>query len=213
MQMNSQPTPSSRNGPAWWLAASLILISVLTYTPGSCLDREAILKGLRDRNVDTRRRTLESRELAACYSSDADEQSCPPNPELFRKINDELIRLLIDPDPSVRRIAAGYLSVSTDARAVQPLAHLLRDKDDGVRRSASGAFVHIAVSDPNVVRELEALLADRDKSVRKNAAMALSASGTHRSLAALRESLKREADADVRVVYDEALRQLEQRLK
>src|SRR5919197_1661491 len=96
MQMNSQTTPSSRNGPAWWLAALLILISVLTYTPGSCLDHEAILKGLRDRNVDTRRRTLESRELVACYSSDADEQSCPPNPELFRKINDELIRLLID---------------------------------------------------------------------------------------------------------------------
>jgi HEAT repeat protein len=104
-------------------------------------------------------------------------------------------------------------TVSTDARATKPLARLLRDTDEEVRSNASSAFVHITVRDPGIVRDLERLLEDRSKAVRMNAAMALSASGTRRSLLALREAFNREAEPDVKAVYGQALRELEQRFR
>jgi hypothetical protein len=178
-----------------------------------CLDGEAILTALRDSDAGTRRRALESPELAACYSPDADEKSCPPNPELFKRINQELIRLLQDPDPSTIRVAAQYLSVSTDERAVQPLAGLLRDRDEEVRRNASSAFIHIRVADPQIVRDLERRLEDPNKFVRMNAAMALSTSGTHSSVLALKQGVNREVEPDVKDVYAHALRTLQERLR
>lgn len=188
-------------------------MSLLSPSVAFCLDGDAILTALRSSNVDARRRALESPELAACYSPDADEQSCPPNPDLFKRVNEELIRLLKDPDPSIRRVAAQYLSVSTDERAVRPLARLLQDRDEEVRRNASSAFVHIKISDADVVRDLERLLQDRSKFVRMNAAMALGTSGTHRSLIALKEGLMREVEPDVRTIYAQASSELEKRLR
>jgi len=178
-----------------------------------CLDGDAILKALGDSNVEIRRRALLSPELSACYSSDADEKSCPPNPALFRRINGELIRLLSDRDPSVRRVAAEYLSVSTDERAMRPLANLLGDQDEEVRKNASGAFIHTKTTDPAAIEGLERLLKDRNKFVRMNAAMALGVSGTRSSLVALRESFSRESEPDVRAVHAQALTELEDRLR
>ena len=206
-------TITSLRNSGRWLRAPILCGSLLSSSVAFCLDGEAVLKALRDRNVDTRRRALESRELAACYSSDADEQSCPPNPELFKRVNEELIRLLEDRDPSIRRVAAQYLSVSTDERAVRPLARLLRDRDEEVRRNASGAFGHIRVIDPDAIRDLERLLEDRHKLVRMNVAMALGTNGTHRSLIALKEGFDREVESDVKATYAQALRELEKRLR
>src|SRR5207237_6316809 len=130
---------------------------------------------------------------------------CPTNPERFKRINEQLIRLLNDRDPSIRRVAAQYLGVSSDARATRPLARLLSDPDEEIRRTASSAFVHITVSDPDIIRDLERLLADRNKSVRANAAMALRASGTHRSFMALKKAFDREVEPDVKAVYAQTL--------
>ena len=70
----------ANNKKGWHLRVAISLLSLLSANVAFCLDGEAILKALRDRNADTRRRALESRELAACYSSDADDKNCPPNP-------------------------------------------------------------------------------------------------------------------------------------
>jgi hypothetical protein len=195
------------------LRVAMSLVSLLGAHFAFASDGEAILKALRGSNHDTRRRALESPELAVCYSSDADETNCPANPELYRRINSELIRLLADPDPSIRRVAAQYLSVSTDARATKPLGRLLRDGDEEVRRTAASAFLHIRVRDPVIVKDLEGLLEDRDKFVRMNAAMALTYSGTHRSLIALRAAYNREVEPDVKERFAEAVRGLEKNIR
>ena len=200
---------SSNNKKGWHFWGATFLLSLLSTNVAFCLDGEAILKALRDSNADTRRRALESPELAVCYSSDADEKNCPPNPGLFGQLNDELIRLLKDPDPSIRRVAAQYLVVSTDARAVKALAPLLRDVDENVREVATRGYVHFTVSDPAIVRELERLLKDNNKNVRKNAAMTLGSNGTRQSLDVMREAYSRETDPDVKKLFAETLKHLE----
>src|SRR5439155_24607498 len=118
----------------WISQLAISLVTLLSAHLAFAFDGEATLKALRDSNKDTRLRALESPELAVCYSSDADDINCPANPELFKGIDNELIRLLSDPDGSIRKVAAQYLSVSTNARATKPLARLLRDADEQVRR-------------------------------------------------------------------------------
>jgi HEAT repeat protein len=201
----------ANNKKGWHLRVAISLLSLLSANVAFCLDGEAILKALRDRNADTRRRALESRELAACYSSDADDKNCPPNPELFKRLNDELMRLLKDPDPSIRKVAAQYLSVSTDARAIRPLARLLMDHDDRVRAVAANAFVHTSVQDDNIVSDLEKLLRDHNKEVRAGAAMSLMLNGTRKSLDRLKEAYDHETDSDVKGVFGEAMKYLANR--
>src|SRR5262249_40965733 len=152
--------------PSFRSAAVIVLVLLSTADPGLCLDGDSILKGLRDSETETRRQALQSPELAACYASNADEELCPPNPELFKEVNQELVRLLGDGDPSIRRTAARYLSASTDEQAVAPLGHLLRDRDDEIRATAASAFTHIKTSNPHIITDLEKLLRDRNKSIR-----------------------------------------------
>lgn|SRR6185295_8691225 len=198
-------------GPQGRLTALVVLLLLSTADLGFCLDGDSILTGLRDSDTATRRQALESPELAACYASNADEEICPPNPDLFKQVNRELVRLLGDSDSSIRRVAARYLSVSTDEQAVGPLGHLLRDGDDEIRSTATNAFVHIKTSDPHIITDLEKLLRDRNKSIRASAAMALGASGTSRSLAALRARVSRETEPDVKAVCVQAVEELERR--
>jgi hypothetical protein len=200
-------------GPQGRLAALVVLVLLSTVAPGFCLDGDSILKGLRDSDTDTRRQALESPELAACYASNVDEQSCPPDPDLFKEVNRELVRLLGDGDLSIRRVAARYLSVSTDEQVVAPLGHLLRDGDDEIRNTATNAFVHIKTSDPHIITDLEKLLRDRNKTIRASAAMALGASGTSRSLRVLRARLSRETEPDVKAACAQAAQELEGRLR
>jgi hypothetical protein len=195
------------------LRVAISLVTLLSAHLAFAFDGEATLKGLRDSDKDTRRRALESPELAVCYSSDADDTNCPTNPELFKRIDKELIRLLDDPDRSIRRVAAQYLSVSPNAQATKPLARLLRDSDEEIRRIAASAFVHKTERDPVTVRDLERLLEDRNKLVRKNAAMALTWSGTRRSLVALRAAYNREVEPDIKELFAEAVRDLEKRIR
>ena len=54
---------------------------------------------------------------------------------------------------------------------------------------------------------------DRNKFVRMNAAMALTWSGTRRSLLALRAAYRREAQPDVKDVFDQAIGDLEKRIR
>ena len=195
------------------LRVAMSLVSLLNAHLAFAFDGEATLKALRDSSKDTRRRALESPELAVCYSSEADDTNCPTNPELFKRINNELIRLLKDPDPSIRRVAAQYLTVSTDARATESLARLLRDSDEEVRRAATSAFVHITVRDPVIVKDPERLLEDHNKFVRMNAAMGLIWSGTRHSLIALRAAYNREVEPDVKELFAEAVRDLGKKIR
>jgi HEAT repeat protein len=195
------------------LAALIVLVLLSVADLGFCLDGESILKGLRDSDTETRRQTLESPELAACYASNADEELCPPNPELFKEVNQELVRLLDDGNPSIRRVAARYLSLSTDEQAVAPLGHLLRDGDEEIRGTAVNAFVHIKTSDPHIITDLEKLLRDRNKSIRMSAAKALGASGTSRSLRVLRSRVNRETEPEVKAACTQAVQELEGRLR
>ena len=199
--------------PRGTVAALIVLMLLSAVDLGFCLDGESILKGLRDGDTDARRQALESPELAACYASNADEELCPPNPDLFKEVNQELVRLLSDGDLSIRRVAARYLSLSTDEQAVGPLGHLLRDGDEEIRGTAVSAFVRIKTSDPHIITDLEKLLRDRNKGIRMNAAKALGASGTTRSLRALRARLSREAEPDVKAVCAQAVEELERRLR
>jgi HEAT repeat protein len=195
------------------VTALMVLVLLSTVDLGFCLDGESILKGLRDGETETRRQALESPELAACYASNADEELCPPNPELLKEVNQELVRLLGDGDPAIRRVAARYLSASTDEQAIAALGHLLRDGDEDIRSSAVSAFVHIKTSDPHIITDLEKLLRDRNKGIRTNAAMALGVNGTPRSLRALRSRVSREAEPDVKAACAQSAAELERRLR
>src|SRR5262245_3237109 len=199
--------------PRGTVTALIVLMLLSAADLGFCLDGESILKGLRDSDTETRRQALESPELAACYASNADEEICPPDPDLFKEVNQELVRLLSDGTPSIRLVAARYLILSTDKQAVGPLGHLLRDGDEEIRSTAASAFVHIKTSDPHIITDLEKLLRDRSKSIRLSAAKALGASGTTRSLRALRARVNRETEPEVKAACAQAVQELEGRLR
>src|SRR5688572_3119768 len=88
------------------LGALILCVSLLSSSVAFGLNGEAVLKALRDRDEDTRRRALASPQLAECYRPDPDEEICTGDPKFWQQINTELIRLLKDRNPSIRRVAA-----------------------------------------------------------------------------------------------------------
>ncbi len=193
--------------------AGLGVLILLVHSPNACLARSVddYVKAFQDRRPEVRRSALQSKELASCYSHDADEESCPFQKEDAERLTGGLIELLSDPYPDIRKLAAEYLTSSTDSRVIRPLARLLKDRDDQVRAVGAGAFVHTWVHDEGIVSDLEQLLRDNNKNVRANAAMSLVLNGTRKSLDRLREAYDHETDPDVKQLFAETIKQLAKR--
>ncbi len=190
----------------------LLLLSVLYPTDGLCQGVEGLINALKDKRPHVRGSALESKMIVSCYTHDPDEETCTMSKEEFDRLTLALIELLRDPVDQNRERAVRYLSESTDARTIGPIARLLRDSNASVRAAAAEAFIHTALSGEAIVRDLEALLLDKDKRVRKSASMALILNGTQRSLDALENAYHRETDPEVKKLLKETVTQLDRRL-
>lgn len=101
---------------------------------------------------------------------------------------DFLIRMLRDPDPTVRHRAARDLTIMKDPRAIAPLLERLQDPYEDVRRAAIFAFR--LVWDDRVVDPLIALVRDPSPYVREEVVCALGRIGDPRAFEPLIKALR-----------------------
>ncbi|WP_300998912.1 HEAT repeat domain-containing protein [Methanoculleus sp.] len=118
-----------------------------------------------------------------------------------RRAVELLAKVLADPDPDVRIVAAGVLGDTGEASAVEPLIGALHDENDDVRGAAAGALIRMG--DAAVGRLIDTTK-DGDRNVRLYAAGALKYIGDPRAIDALR-ALALDEDKDVRSVAEDAI--------
>ena len=166
------------------LGASLMCSQVFAHSISDLLEQ------LQAPGSEVRLNALESKEMHGCFFSD-DDYECSWTREEYDRVLGVVIRLASDRHPRIRESVARYMSISTDARTLAPLAHMLMDPDAGVRRVAVGVFITTGVNDPvnvpahvrkKIIRQLENLLEDTDPAIRGYAASALVQNGTPQSL-------------------------------
>lgn len=212
MTVGMNPIPSRSSNLQLVGSCWLLLLSVLYPTDARCQGVEELINALKDKRPDVRSGALEAKMIVSCYTDHPDEETCGMSKEEFDRLTLALIEVLQDPVDQNRERAVRYLSESTDARTIGPIARLLRDCNASVRAAAAEAFIHTTLSDEAIVRDLETLLQDKDKEVRKSASMALILSGTQRSLDALENGYRHETDPEVKKLFKEIMIQLERRL-
>lgn len=199
--------------PASYVVTGVLVLLILLPGVVFCHAIQPLLRDLRDKNPEVRRRALQAKEFVSCYSVEPDEEVCGAlSKEDFRRLTDALLELLKDQDAKIREQALRYLIASTDARKIQPMARLLQDPDDDVRAVAAGAFVVTTLKDREIVKKLENLLRDKDKRVRRAAAASLVLNGTQQSLPLLRDAHNRETDQEVKELFSDVIGQLERRI-
>ena len=109
---------------------------------------------------------------------------------------DEIILKLKDKDANVRWRAAGALGMIRDAKAVEPLIHVLNDKDY-VRNEAEKALENMGAE---AVKPLIGALKDERPRVRSSVARILGRIRDDKSIDVLIETLKKERNPHVKVV-------------
>lgn len=190
----------------------VFLLALVSPTVGLAQGVEGYVKALEDKRAAVRLGALESKEIASCFTSHDDEETCELSTEDYHRLTEVFLGLLTDPEPKIRVKAIYYLNSTTDSRFTQPIARLLRDPSDYVRAAAAESFSLTILDDDAIVRELEHLLGDKSKNVRRQAAGSLGMSGTKRSLALLREEYKHETDQGNRMFFSEMVEELEKRV-
>lgn len=161
---------------------------------------------------------LESKEMHGCFFAD-DEYECLWTKVESQRVLDVVFGLASDPDPEVREYVGRYLFISTDARTIEPLGHMLKDPDYRVHEGAARSFSTIGVRDQRnvpahlqkvIIGRLEHLLEDKFPSIRSAAASAMILNGTSQSLQKLKKAHRRETDQGTRALMAEIIQQIEE---
>lgn len=145
----------------------VFLLALISPTLGLSQEVDDYIKALADRRATARMDALESKEIASCFASHDDEDTCKLGKEDYRRLTDVFLRLLTDPEPKIRVKAIYYLTSTTESRFKRPIARLLRDPSDEVRAAAADSFSLTTLQDDEIVRELEHLLTRQEQECTK----------------------------------------------
>ena len=196
----------------WVLGAILLCDHVFA---GSVSD---LIHRLKDPGTKGKLEVLESKEMQDCFAAADEESTCAWTREEWQQVLTAVIGLASDRHPDVKALVARYMSVSTDARTIEPLGHMLKDSDYRVRSVAAANFATTVVrGSPNVpvhlqrmiIGQLEALLKDESPSIRSAAAAAMIQNGTSQSLHKLKKAHRSETDQGTKAVMAEVVQQIE----